>query len=352
MKSKYIIWISIIAIIGLMAFRLFSNKQKINEQSTPNDSEAIVIPVKTAIATSAPFNQQIIKTGNLVPFKESKVVLPSGGMVEQVSFELGDYVKKGQVLALMDSRINQLELEKIMITINKLKYDLNVYQELQEGKAATQEKVTQVKHDYDEAINQAKQLEKQISDAAIRAPFSGIITEKLLEGGVFANAGTELGSIINLSSVKVQISLTESEAYEVVLGQEVKITTHVYPDQLFSGKLTYISPQADQAHNYMAEITLTNSENQVLRSGTFVYVDFSRETKENLLTIPRSALVENLQSTAVYLVQSGRASIQEIKTGKEFQGNIEVLEGLKAGDEVVISGQINLKNNAKIRVAN
>ncbi len=351
MKTKYIIWIAIIAATGLVAFKLISNKQEINKKSAVTESQPITIPVKTTKVATIPVNQQIVKTGNLAPFKETKVLLPSGGIVRQINFELGDKVRKGQVLAVIDSKMNQLELEKINITINKLKHDLQVYQELYEGKAATQEKLTEVQQNYDEALNQSAQLKQQISESNVIAPIDGIIAEKSLEGG-FANAGTELASIVNLSSSKVQVSLTESEAYEVELGQEVKITTNVYPDKVFSGKLTFISPQADQAHNYQAEVSLTNSDNTVLRSGTFVYADFSRDLKENILAIPRPALVENLQNTAIYLIKGDEVSLHEVKIGREINGQVEILEGLKAEDEVVTSGQINLKNGSKIRVAN
>ncbi|UZR97769.1 efflux RND transporter periplasmic adaptor subunit [Chondrinema litorale] len=353
MKRKHIIWIICIVLLGLMGLQLFANKQKIDEKSDVQDTEPILIPVKTDTITEIPVNLSIIKTGNLAPFKESTVLLPIGGIVKQINFELGDKVRNGQTLAVIDSRTNQLELDKVETQIAKLKNDLEIYQELYEGKAATKEKVRELQQSYDEAVNQAKQLKEQIADASVKAPISGIISSKSLEAGGFANTGTELTSIVNLSIVKVEVSLTETEAYQVTEGQKVKITTNVYPDKVFTGKLTFISPQADAAHNYAAEIRLENTGNTILRAGTFVYADFSKKLEDSILALPREALMESLQKATVYVVNKDqKVELKEIKTGREIKGQVEVLQGLKKGDVVVTTGQINLEDGTEVRVAN
>ena len=353
MKRKYIIWIICIVLVGLMGIQLFANKKKIDEKSQQQDTEAVLIPVKTDTITEIPVNLNIIKTGNLTPFKESKVLLPISGIVKSINFELGDKVSNNQTLAVIDSKTNQLELEKAESKVAKLKNDLEIYQELYEGKAATKEKVRELQQSYDEAVNQVKQLKEQIADATVKAPISGIISTKSLEAGGFANTGTELTSIVNLSVVKVEVSLTETEAYQVTEGQEVKITTNVYPDKVFSGKLTFISPQADAAHNYSAEIRLENTGNTILRAGTFVYADFSKKLEDNILALPREALMESLQQASVYVVSKDqKVALKEIKTGREFDGQVEILQGLKKGDVVVTTGQINLEDGTEVRVAN
>ncbi|HEY0176946.1 MAG TPA: efflux RND transporter periplasmic adaptor subunit, partial [Pedobacter sp.] len=225
------------------------------------------------------------------------------------------------------------------------------YTELLEGKAATQEKVNEIRQNYQDALNQSSQIRKQIADAAIKAPTGGIISVKATEEGSFTNAGADIATIVNLSKAKVQVNLTETEVYAVKQGQQVKITTDAYPDKVFNGKISFISPQSDVTHNYMVEIMVDNTKQSVLRSGNFVYADFSKKTKQNILVIPREALAESIKNASVYIVKDNKAYLKPINTGRETGNMIEVTSGLQKDEQVVVSGQINLKDGTAISIS-
>jgi RND family efflux transporter MFP subunit len=139
--------------------------------------------------------------------------------------------------------------------------------------------------------------------------------------------------------------------YQVALGQKIALTTDVYPDKSFSGTVTFISPQANEAYNYQVEITAGNDKEAPLRSGTFVYADFSRKTPQKILLIPREALNESTQNASVYVAKDGKAVLRKIKAGGEYGSNIQVTDGLQPGDQVITSGQINLKDGSLINVS-
>jgi membrane fusion protein (multidrug efflux system) len=351
MKRKYIIGLIILAVIALIVIKLASNKKTLDEKKEPAQDFVVRIPVKVAPVKEQLEEINLIKTGSLAPFKDTKVLATTGGTIQQLKFNLGDYVQQGQIIAVMDTRLMQLDLQKSETNAAKLKRDLDTYTELLQGQAATQEKVNEIRQNYLDAVNQVNQNKKQISDAAIKAPISGIISEKKMESGVFANAGAELATIVNLSEAKVQLYLTENEVYQVKQGQQVKITTDVYPGQVFNGKISFISPQADETHNYSIEIMADNKESSLLRSGTFVYADFSRKTKQNILLIPREALTESVKDASVYVVENNKVHLTPIKTGIEMSGMIQVIGGLKTDEVVVTSGQINLKDGAQVIIS-
>lgn len=350
MKTKYIVIIAGILLIGMVVYKLSSNKKKINEKNS-QPTVNVRIPVKTAAVEEELLEISIKKTGNLAPFIEAKALAMTGGTIRELRFKLGDQVSQGQVLAITDSRLLQLELQKAESTAAKLHNDLNTYTELLAGKAATQEKVNEVKQDYTDALNQVGQARKNLADAAIKAPTSGTISAKAVEQGVFVNAGAEIATIINLSKTKVQVNLTENEVYQVKQGQAVNITTDVYPGKVFAGTISFISPQADATHNYPVEIMVQNTGQSILRSGTFVYADFSRKTRENMLVIPREALTESVKNALVYVVTNHVVHQKTIETGVEAGNKIQVLSGLSVGDIVVISGQINLKEGSQVSVS-
>ncbi|MCR8558858.1 efflux RND transporter periplasmic adaptor subunit [Mucilaginibacter sp. BJC16-A38] len=351
MKTKYIVLIALLAIAALIVFRLTSNKKKLDEKNKPAPVKSVRIPVKAAPVKEHLLEISIVKTGNLTPFKEAKALAKTSGTLILMRFKLGDYVNEGQILALTDTRSQQLELQKAETSVAKLRNDLNTYTELLQGKAATQEQVNNIRQDYLNAVNQAGQARKNLADASIKAPTSGIISARPVEEGVFVNAGTEIATIVNLSKAKVQVNLTEAEVYQIVQGQKVKITTDVYPGKMFAGTVTFISPQADQTHNYLAEIQIDNKQNAILRSGTFVYADFSKKTSQRVLVIPREALTESIKNATVYVVENGLAMQKSIQTGAETAGMVAVTSGLKAGDQVVTSGQINLKDGTPVSIS-
>ncbi|WPQ60544.1 efflux RND transporter periplasmic adaptor subunit [Chitinophaga sancti] len=351
MKTKYIVSLVVILIIGLIVYKLAVNKKKLNEKNKQAPVTLVQIPVKVAVAREQLLEINIIKTGNIAPFKEAKAVAMSGGTLTQVRFELGDQVKQEQVLAITDTRQAQLELQKAETDAAKLRNDLDTYTELLKGKAATQEKLNEIKNNYQTALNQVDQVRKKLADAVIKAPTSGIISAKPVEQGVFVNAGTEIATIVNLNKAKVQVNLTEAEVYKVTNGQKVKITSDVYPGKEFFGTISFISPQADQTHNYLVEIMTDNTTQSILRSGTFVYADFSKKTQEQLLVIPREALTESVKNASVYVVKNNVVHQQLIRTGTEMGGLMQVISGLQAGDSVVTSGQINLKDGTPVSVS-
>ncbi|MES2063623.1 MAG: efflux RND transporter periplasmic adaptor subunit [Bacteroidota bacterium] len=351
MKRKYIIGLIVVALLALIIFRLASNKSTLDKKKEAPKDTLVSIPVKAATVKEQRQEISLIKTGTLAPFKEAKVLSTTGGTIQQLRFNLGDHVSQEQILAVIDTRSAQLDLQKAESNATKLRRDLETYTELLKGQAATQEKVNEIRQNYLDATNQVNQVRKQISDASIKAPTSGIISEKPVEQGVFANAGTAIATIVNLSQGKVQINLTENEVYQVKQGQAVKITTDVYPDQIFNGKISFISPQADETHNYRVEIMADNKDTTPLRSGTFVYADFSRKTTQDILLIPRDALTQSIKDAAVYVIENNIVHQKPVKTGIEMNGLIQVVSGLKAGEVVVTSGQINLKDGTRVTIS-
>jgi len=352
MKRKYITIGIVIVLLALIVFKLSANK-KVLDASKKNVQNAVVsIPVKVATVQEQELQISIKKTGNLAPFKEAKILAPTSGILQTLKIDLGDNVERGQVVAVMDTRLQKLDVDKAETNVAKLKNDYETYSDLLAGKAATQEKVNETKQDYDNAVTQYNQSKKALNDDEIKAPTTGIISVKSVEQGVFINAGAEIATVVNSSKIKVQVNLDESEIYQVKLGQIVAVTADVYPGKVFKGAITFISPQADDAHNYMVEVTINNDTDMPLHSGTFVYADFSRKVNRQVLLIPRAALVESIQNASVYLVTGNKAHLTYIKTGVEIGDQIEVTSGLNKNDVVVESGQINLKDGTPVSTSN
>lgn len=350
--NKKILYISIATVVvALIAFKLIANKQTLDEKKKVTNTSLIEIPVETANAEFKNFSYQLKKTGTIIPFQEVDVTAVSSGRVVELRFDLGSKVVKGQKLAALDSRMNQLALESSELSERKLKADYEKYQSLLAGNAATETQVNDIKFNYETAANKSEQIRKQLKDATIVAPISGEITKKNIEIGEYVNPGNPLGTIVNVHKLKVKVMVNESEAYNIKEGQSVKVSSEIYPDVVYSGKVTFVSPTGDESHNYPVELVMDNKPGKNLKAGTVVTVDFSSKTSShNVLVIPRNALVESIKNPYVYVAEGTIAKERKIQVGREFSGYIEVLDGLKEGEAVVTTGQINLSEGSKLQI--
>lgn len=350
--NRILVIAGVVLALALMAVKLVINKREIDKKNAPVKQQDVVITVTAQKALLLPAKVSLVKTGNLLPASEVAISAAAQGKLVEVNYELGTRVVKGEVIAKIDSRMKELALQQIELTLQKLEKDSARFAELYAGNAATEMQLNDILFNYRNAKNQAEQMRKQISDSRILAPISGMVVRKNFQQGEFVNPGMNLGSIVDVTGLKVQVQLSESEVYGVALKQPLTVSADVFPGKTYKGAVTYISPKGDDTHNYLVEVSLKNDEQQLLKAGTFVYADFQTERQDTVLQIPRSALAESLKNPYVYVIEGETAKKRGIKVGRELGENIEVLEGLSDNESVVVSGQINLTDNAKVKVVN
>ncbi|WP_234733035.1 efflux RND transporter periplasmic adaptor subunit [Tellurirhabdus bombi] len=347
-KSTIIVVVALLAVTALIGFRLASNKKSINEKNKQPTNTNVAIPVTVTRVEEGTVSQQLIKTGNLIPFKAADITATTAGRVTQVNFDLGSQVSQGKILVQLDNKLRELSLQATQLNIDKLKKDVNRYNTLLAGNATTELQVNETKFNYESAVNQAEQIKKQIQDANVKSPISGQIVKKDIEPGEYISPGTVLGTVLDVNRLKVNVLVNESDVYRLRRGQSVKVTADVFPGKTFTGQISYIAPQGTDEHNYPIEITLASAGG--LKAGTFVNVDFSQQSNQKALQIPRSALVESIKNPYVYVVEGNAAKQRKIKVGREFGDNIEVIDGLTAGDQVVTTGQLNLSDGKPVQI--
>jgi len=348
-KLTIIVLLATLTIAGLIGARLVSNKKKIDEKNKPVVVSNAAIPVTVVEVTEDTVSQSLLKTGNLIPFRETSIMATSQGQVLKVNYELGSHVSQGATLIQIDNKLNELALQATQLNIEKLKKDVTRYNTLYAGNATTELQLNQTKYDYESAVNKAEQIRKQILDATVKAPISGRIVKKDIEVGEFVNAGTVLGTILDVSRLKVQVMVNEKDVYQLREGQKVKVSADVLSGKVYAGQVSYIAPRGNDEHSYPVEITVSNAG--PLKAGTFVNVDFSQKSNERSLQIPRIALVESVKNPYVYVVNQNKALQRKITIGRELGDNIEVLGGLQSGDQVVTTGQLNLTDGKAVQIS-
>lgn len=344
-----IIVVVVLAIVGGIIWKLSSNYKKINEKKNEESSKAdFVIPVNVLTVESKPLSNNLVKTATLVPFEEADIMVAAPGQITSLKFDLGTKVSEGQVIGKTDSRLKELNLQSSELALAKLETDYKRYKELYEGGGVTEVNFKDIEFNYNNTKVQVEQARKQVADAQIKAPVSGTVVAKNVEVGEYANPGNPLGTVVNISKLKINVKVAETDVYSLTEGMTVNVTSSQFPGQNWKGTVRFVSPRGDAAHNYTVEVVIDNPKN-TLKAGTFVYVDFSRETNETAIQIPRSALPESVKNPYVYLNVNNKAIRRVVTPGRELGDYVEILDGLKPGDQVIINGQINLRDSTAIQ---
>jgi RND family efflux transporter MFP subunit len=172
-----------------------------------------------------------------------------------------------------------------------------------------------------------------------------------VEAGAFLNLGAAIVTIVDVSRLKVQLNVAENDVYALKPGDPVNITTTVFPGVTYPGKITFISPAGDEAHNYPVEVSFANQAKNPLKAGTYVDVAFNRQSQTPSLQIPREALVGSVKNAQVYVVGNDNLTrLRKVTIGADNGDYLEVLEGLQEGERVVTTGQINLTDSTRVNI--
>ena len=349
MKNNIIIAIIAILLIGGMAYKLTQNKKIITKNEQPVDRTNVPVSVTTFDANYFPVSTDYALPAVLDINKSGIITATQPGKLASFNVEIGDHVTKGQLIGKIDSKQREIGIKTTDVTIKKLESDIKRTQDLIAGDAAPATAVNELTYNLESTKVQKETIQQQIADNNIYAPISGIIVQKNANAGEFANPGTPLASIMDVSVLKAIVYVSENNIYDLKIGQPAQVTSSIFPGKLTKGVIKYIAPKGDENHNYRVEVEIPNSG---YKAGTYVNVKFSFKKPAEALQIPKVALVEGIKNPYVYVVNGNNIAIRKLELGEEVGQNVVVLTGLTPGEKVVTSGQINLTTTSKITIVN
>lgn len=350
MKKNIIIIAIVVGVVAIIGVRLISNKHKIDTGKKVVDRSHVPVAVSVFTVAEKNLAGKFQVPATLAPIHKANIAVPVQGRIVSLNIELGSHVSKGQTIGNIDTRVKQFDLQAKELSIKKMEQDYLRNKELLQGNAGTEISVTDAEYNYENTKVQAEQIRRQIADGSIISPINGMINAKNVEVGEFTNVGSVIASVVDISQLKAIVFVSERDVYQLKTGQPAFVTSEVYPGKKFTGKISFISPIGDENHNYRVEVLVSNQSASQLKAGTYVLVEFNLERKGSALQIPKGALVEGVKNPYVYISGNGTASARKVVLGRELGENIEVIGGLKVGEEIIVSGQINLTEGSKISV--
>jgi membrane fusion protein, multidrug efflux system len=345
---KKIIYITItMSLVACIGFVLASNKSKIDAAARPQKTTA-VIPVKAWTVKQDSFATSFTLNGTTVPYREVKISAEVPGKLINVFVKNGDRLRAGQVIASLDPSVYTAQLRSVESSIAKAELDIERYTRLLSLGGATQMQLENVILQLKSLIAQKKEVLQQIDHMQIRSPFTGILENLNVETGSYVSYGSVIGTLIDNSSLKINVYLSEQEAFKTKHGQQVTVH-NILLAQPLEANITMLSGKADATGKFLAEINLDNKQNK-LKAGMLTDVTFASGSSETGLSLPVSAIVGSTKQPRVFVVNGTTVTQKKIKTGIVTTEKIKVTEGLQPGEIVVTSGQLNLENGSSVSI--
>ncbi len=352
--KKWTFFMLLIAILlfgSVIGFNMFK-QQKIAEFMANRPEPEF--PVTVTDVESVDWVPVIEAIGFIEPNQGVTVANETSGIIDQISFESGTQVKEGQPLVLLDSDVEKANLKSTQAKLPAAQAKYKRYQGLYKKGSISKEAYDDAEANYFSLQADIESLKASIDRREIKAPFAGVVGIRNVYLGQYLQAGTDIVRLEDTSVMRLRFTVPQTDISRISLGQKMDIFVDSYPEIAFEGSISAIEPAVNvQSGLIQVQADIPNNDGK-LRSGMFARANIILPTIENQITLPQTAITFTLYGDNVYILseEDGVTRVQQhvVKVGERTADIAHILEGVKAGDVVVTSGQVRLSNGAKVRV--
>ena len=323
---------------GKKPFRKGNNKKKTNVRL--KEIEPGSLKIQTTYVGSLLPNQRVLMRSQI------------DGVIENINFEEGDEIAKEKRLIDISTKELQLKL-KIAIADSNLA-DINIKRD---EKLSSSNLISSSQLDQTRTRAESARLNKELARISLKkslisSPLDGTVKTRHVKVGEFVRKGDKLVEILDLSRVIVKVNIPELEILEIKIGQKVEVALYIMEEIIFSGEVKNIGLEADSNNRtFPVEIHVSNSE-RMLRPGMLARATFTKSIGEDQIVIPRHTILEKERGRVVYVFDKGKVLQRDIQVGLSQQDQVQVLQGLKKGELIVVEGHNKLSDGEEVNVIN
>ena len=307
------------------------------------------VPVEVAKAGRHPISASYSGTANLDAPGEAQVVAKTSGVMVQLLAEEGDQVKAGQVLARIDGDRVRLEAQKQLTMVRKLENNFRRSQELAAQKLVSVEASEQIRYDLESARASYELAKLELSYTNITAPISGVVAQRMVKPGNLIALNAPVFRIVNNSHLEGVLNAPERELERLKAGLPLRMVVDAVPGKIFVGKVDRVSPVMDSGSGTFRVVCAFDNAPE-LRPGMFGRIEVVYDQREDALTVPRVALLEDEGEPALFVVRGNKAHRVPVKLGYSNGEVAEVLSGVKEGDLVITAGKVAVRDGTEVQI--
>ena len=307
--------------------------------------------VKVEPASTMRFVERIEAVGTALANEQVTLSANVSERITRLNFDDGAFVRSGQVLAVLAQGQENAQLSEAQARAREAGRQLDRIETLKKRGFATNASLDQQVAASATARAQAAEARASIGDRVIRAPFSGWVSLRNISTGAVVNAGSEIATISDISSIKLDFAVPETMLPALQPGQTIEARAAAYPDQPFRGQIAHIDPVIDPNTRAVTVRARLPNPDRKLKPGMLLTVAIETAPRMSL-SVPELAVVGEGDARFVYtLGADGKANRTAVRTGTRSEGRIEVLEGLRPGERIVTEGVVKLSDGMRVRVA-
>lgn len=304
--------------------------------------------VTTTVVREQPFNDSLQAIGTARARESITVTAKVSEIVQRVHFESGDEVGRGAVLVTLSGQQQQAALTEAQAAATEAE---QLYQ--RQAGLAEQQLVASAQLDNQRAARDAArarvaQVRAQLGERVIRAPFAGTLGIRQVSPGALVTPGTPIATLDDLSRMFVDFPMPETALSRIAAGQQVSGRVSAWPGRAFDGIVETVDARVDPGTRSVTVRAAFPNQDRLLRPGMLVDVQVRQPTRKALL-VPEIAIVQIGQTTFVWRVKSD-ATVEQARVaiGSRHDGQAEVVQGLEAGDRIVVDGTGKLRPGARV----
>jgi RND family efflux transporter MFP subunit len=308
-----------------------------DEQAVPAVSAAPVATIEAAVVeirtTQAPIRVEV--TGLVTPIFQAALSSRIQGTIDQLLVREGTTVVKGQPLIQLDSRDVEADMARASAEVENAKATLDRMETLYRQDAVSKQEMENATRVYKVAEANRKAVLAQLSYTVVKAPFDGVITEKLVEAGELASPGQPLLRMENPRQLRLEATVAEGDLRSVSRGDKISVIVDALGGRTLAGVVAQILPAGDpQTHTFTVKVDLPPAPG--LKTGMFGRFQLDKGTSKTIL-VPETAVVERGELTSVFAIGADRiARLRWIKTGRRLDKQVEILSGVNVGESVLL----------------
>ena len=272
--------------------------------------------------------------------------------VVEIGFEEGKPVAKGQLLFRLDeSRLTTALAEaEVNLKLSKINYDRA--QQLLRDKTISQQEFDQLASRFESMQAAIAVRQRELKDTKIHAAFTGVMGARNISSGQVIKKDTVLGHLVDLNPVKVEVSVPERFLSLLKLDQTIELRVAAFPGRKFKGQVYFIAPQVDTTtRTAMVKARIPNPE-LALKPGMFANLDLTLQLRADAVVVPEPAIMINADRSMLYIVdKDSNAQLRPVKLGVRQAGIVEIVEGVEAGQLIIVEGVQKVRPGAKVKPA-
>jgi len=342
--------VMIVVLVGLLLVVAYRFSHHRVDQSVSMKKGASEARVYVSHPVYAPISQSITLTADIQPINQAAIYSQVSGYLDEISVRRGYHVKKGQILAKINDTTYRAQLQQAQATLDYTCRNAERYKKLVAKNLVSLDSYDLAKEQCEQSKAAVTYAKKNLAYTEITAPFSGYIFNRMVDKGAtipattgaIASGQSPLFTIVDVHTVKIVISVPESQVRFLHIGLPLQVVADAYPGKVFAGKITRMNPALDiQTRTLAVEIDMDNSAD-LLKPGMFARAILLLRTIPHALTVPNEALLNRNGDYYLYRIDGGVAHRVKVELGIRGKRHVQVLSGISQNDKIVVLGQQHL----------